>query len=64
MKRIVIRHGLRKQIMTDLGVTYLTIRAALSFKSDTRMAKVIRLYALEHGGVTVTAIDPSKELLS
>lgn len=51
VKRIYIEHGLRKQMMDALNVTYPTIRAALNFRSNTLTAKVIRQYAIEHGGV-------------
>lgn len=47
---IVVSHGLRKQIMETLNVTYPTIRSALKFKSNTLNAQLIRLYALTHGG--------------
>ena len=53
IKQIVIEHGLRKQMLFALEVTYPTIRAALTYKSNTLTAKCIRQYALEHGGVLV-----------
>lgn len=51
IKQIQIEHGLRKQIMEALEVTYPTIKAALTFKSNTLTAKTIRQYALDHGGI-------------
>lgn len=47
-------------MMLELKVTYPTIRAALAFKRDTLTAKVIRKYALEHGGVLVKEISSQK----
>lgn len=64
MQRIVVEHGLRKQMMLELGVTYPTIRAALVYSSNTLTAKIIRKYALEHGGVLVKEISSPKHQLS
>lgn len=60
MQKIVVEHGLRKQMMLELEVTYPTIRAALAYNSNTLTAKVIRKYALEHGGVLVKEISSKK----
>ena len=60
MQKIVVNHGLRKQMMLELKVTYPTIRAALAYNSNTLTAKVIRKYALEHGGVLVKEISSKK----
>lgn len=57
IKQIVIEHGLRKQMLFELEVTYPTIRSALTFKSNTLTAKCIRQYALDHGGVLVRGED-------
>lgn len=56
VKQIHIEHGLRKQIMEELGVTYPTVKAALTYKSDTLTAKTIRRYAIEHGGVILQGV--------
>lgn len=61
MKKIIVNHGLRKQMMMVLNVTYPTIRAALAFESDTFTAKCIRFYALEHGGVLVKEIQDQEQ---
>ncbi len=49
MRKIIVDHGLRKQMIMVLNVSYPTISAVLAFRSDTLTAKRIRLYALEHG---------------
>lgn len=54
IKQIYVEHGLRKQIMIALEVTYPTVKAALSYRSNTLTAKCIRQYALQHGGVLVS----------
>lgn len=50
MKRIVINHGIRKELMDIFGTTYPTIRNALNYQTDTTLAKKIRKAALNKGG--------------
>ncbi len=51
IKQIIVDHGLHKQIMAALDVSYPTVRAALHFKSDTEKAQQIRQYAVDRGGI-------------
>ena len=60
MQQIVVEHGMRRQMMLELEVTYPTIRAALAFNSNTSTSKVIRKYALDHGGVLVKEMSSPK----
>ena len=50
-KIIKVSHGMRKQMMEVFSTTYPTLRAALSFESNTDKAELMRHYALEHGGI-------------
>lgn len=61
---IVVSHGLRKQTMDALDVTYPTIRNALSYKSNTLKAQLIRLYALEHGGTMMVGSQINSSMLN
>lgn len=50
---IIVGHGLRRQIMEALKVSYPTCRAALRYETDTEIARKIRGYAMNHGGMAV-----------
>lgn len=50
-KIIKVSHGMRKQMMEVFSTTYPTLRAALSFETNTAKAEMMRYYALEHGGI-------------
>ena len=52
-KIIIVSHGLKKEMMEVLDTSYPSIRSALAFKTNTMKAKVIRKYALDHGGKLV-----------
>lgn len=53
MTEILVKHGLKMQIHTVLGYSRPTINEALAGRSDTLIARKIRLYALRNGGVEV-----------
>ncbi len=57
IKEIRVEHGLRKEILKTFNTTYPTIKTALSFQSDTENARMIRGYALNHGGILVESIN-------
>ncbi len=52
-KVIIVSHGLKKEIMSELSTSYPSIRSALLFQTNTVKAKIIRQYALEKGGKLV-----------
>ena len=49
-KKIVLEHGVAQRLRDELGVTYPTIRTALSYQSNTPKARMIRQRALQLGG--------------
>ena len=53
MNKILVEHGLRMKIHMVLGYSRPTINEALAGRSETAIAKKIRLYALRNGGVEV-----------
>ncbi len=55
-KFIVVRHGLRKELMEHFGTTYPTVKSALKCEAQSELANEIRAYALSHGGVMVRKI--------
>lgn len=50
MRQILVKRGVVKQIMKDVGVTTPTIIAALKYETHTDKAKKIRQRALQLGG--------------
>lgn len=62
IKQIYVEYGLRKQIMAALDVTYPTVKSALTYKSNTQIAKTIRQYAIEHGGIILEGISANTPL--
>ncbi len=56
MRQILVKRGVMKQIMKDVGVTTPTIIAALKYETHTDKAKRIRQRALQLGGVEVKSI--------
>lgn len=57
MRQILVKRGVVKKIMKDVGVTTPTIIAALKYETHTDKAKRIRQRALQLGGVEVKSID-------
>ena len=53
MNKILVEHGLRMKIHMVLGYSRPTINEALAGRSETAIARKIRLYALRNGGVEV-----------
>ena len=53
MKKIVIEHGTRKELMKIFNTTYPTIRGALNYKTDSLLSSKIRQAALNRGGIVV-----------
>ena len=53
MSKILVEHGLKMKIHMVLGYSRPTINEALAGRSETAIAKKIRLYALRNGGVEV-----------
>lgn len=53
MTEILVKHGLKMHIHKVLGYSRPTINDALAGRSDTLIARKIRLYALRNGGVEV-----------
>lgn len=54
--RILVPSGLKAAIQGCLGYSQPTIRRALNGADDTRIAREIRTYALEHGGAEVPVV--------
>lgn len=53
MKRIIVDHGIRKQLKEEGYGSYPTIREALNCRSNTEAARKIRQRALQLGGVVM-----------
>ena len=53
MNKILVEHGLRMKIHMVGGYSRPTINEALAGRSETAIARKIRLYALRNGGVEV-----------
>lgn len=53
MNEILVKHGLKMKIHMMLGYSRPTINEALAGRSETDIARKIRLYALRNGGVEV-----------
>lgn len=53
MKRIIVDHGIRKQLKEEGYGSYPTIREALLCQSNTDVARKIRQRALQLGGVVM-----------
>lgn len=49
-QRILVPQGKKKQIMSELGATYLTVRNALNGNSKSLLSNKIRQKAIEVGG--------------
>lgn len=53
-KEILIKHGVRKRLMSAFGVSYPTVRNALRYKSHTELAQRIRYVTKKrYGGIEV-----------
>ncbi|MFT4071091.1 MAG: hypothetical protein QM654_04120 [Dysgonamonadaceae bacterium] len=53
MTKIIVPHGIRKDIKMLLNVSFPTIRKALSGESKSLLSLQIRKLALEKGGVEI-----------
>jgi hypothetical protein len=49
-KVILLPHGERTRLAKDFKTTYVTVRDALDFKTNSSLAKMLRAAALERGG--------------
>lgn len=49
-KKIIITAELRREMMDKFGVAPHTLINALNFATQTALSRVLREYALEHGG--------------
>lgn len=58
MKRILVAHGAVSQIANAIGVVPKTVREALAYKSNTKLAEKIRYIALTqfNGAQTIQPI--------
>ncbi|WP_304721238.1 hypothetical protein [uncultured Alistipes sp.] len=53
MAKVLTEHGERKELGKIFGVCQLTIRRALEGRTNTPLAKKIRIAAIKRGGVVV-----------
>lgn len=53
MAKVLTEHGERKELGKIFGVCQLTIRRALEGRTNTTLAKKIRIAAIKRGGVVV-----------
>lgn len=58
-KEILVNNGVRKQIKEALNCSYPTIRAALTYETNTLLGQRIRDVALELGGVEYNSVVSS-----
>lgn len=50
MKRIIVPHGENLKLAQDFKVSIVSVRSALRFKTNSRLAIMIRRAAIERGG--------------
>ncbi len=53
MNEILVPHGVKREIMEGLGVSYPTVQKALCGKSNNKLSQKIRQAALNKGGCEV-----------
>lgn len=61
MEKIILEYGERKVLGEIFNVSQLTIRRALSCKTNTDLAKKIRKVALDRGGVLKPNQNPTQQ---
>ncbi|MBQ4395486.1 MAG: hypothetical protein II825_09375 [Paludibacteraceae bacterium] len=64
MSEILVKHGVKMKIHMDLGYSRPTINEALAGRSETTIARKIRLYALRNGGIEVGDNKPQTTVLA